>query len=326
MMKGIGILLVVLAHAIGKNDINAIARYDNGIFNITCSFFMLMFMMVSGYLVYGKVTDKGWLSKNIIKWMPPLLIFTVIYWVVGALYPTVTQFSIFEGVSFIKYLSYVLAYGFNGLVLWYLWVLILSYFLAWLLEKGRLHIKIPLIIQFIVLVIAMQFTPISMLGVFALKWYGIFFLIGYVLHHYKLNGRLAYISLLLFPLCGYLFNWMMPYEDIQYGCFGLAAIIPDIQNGKWILLGVTLLMALLGTGFVYSIAKLIKWKYAVKVLSYLGAASIGIYLLHIMFVGIVSNYWLAALIALAISIGLYELLKRWKHTNRLLFGRLTDML
>ena len=57
-----------------------------------------------------------------------------------------------------------------------------------------------------------------------------------------------------------------------------------------------------------------------KLINLLASTTLGIYLLHIMFVGIVSNYWLAALIALAISIASYEILKRIKYANRWLFG------
>jgi fucose 4-O-acetylase-like acetyltransferase len=80
------------------------------------------------------------------------------------------------------------------------------------------------------------------------------------------------------------------------------------------------LMAILGTAFVYSIAMLIRWKPLVRLFTYLGSISIGIYLLHIMFVGIISNYWVSTVLATIISVALYELLHRIKFADYILFG------
>lgn len=320
VVKGLGILLVVLAHAIGKNDVDALLLFNNGLFNVVASFYMPMFMMVSGYLVYNKIGNWAWAKKHITKWIPTLLIFPIIYWVVAHYFPAITDFFGLYNVGFASYITHITLSGFSGLALWYLWTTIICYLICYLLEQSRLKIKLPFILQIITFALVINIIPFNQFGFFTVKWYGMFFLIGYALHHYSMKKKLAYISLLAFPLCTYLFNWMIPYQDSEYGCFGLSVIIPAITNGHAYLVGVMFLMAILGTGFVYSIAMLVRWKPFVLLFGYLGSISIGIYLLHIMFVGIVHNYWLAALIATCISIGLYEVLKRSKIIDFLLFG------
>ena len=318
--KGLGILLVVLSHALSKSGMDT-TPFRNGLFNIITSFFMLMFFMISGYLTYGKVSQQGWLKEHMSKWILPLLSFTIIYWVFGNLLPDWVQFySGFYEMSFWDYISIVLTSGFNGIVTWYLWTLIICYGFAWVLEQGRMKLKIPFIIQVIALVVVINIMPVLLFGFFVFKWYGVFFLIGYTLHHFSIDKRLAYISLVAFPLMVYLTNWMIPYQDSQWGCYGLAKIIPAIMNGRASLVGLMFLMAILGSAFVYSIAMLIRWRPLVRLLTYLGSISIGIYLIHVMFVGITNNYWLSTVLATIISVVLYELLKRIKFANYILFG------
>jgi fucose 4-O-acetylase-like acetyltransferase len=319
IVKGLGILLVVLSHTLSKSGLDS--AFKNGMFNMITSFFMLMFLIVSGYLVYDKVSRPGWLKEHTGKWILPCLSFTIIYWVFSLFFPNLMQFySGFYEISFGDYFSTVVTSGFNGIVAWYLWTLILCYLFTWVLEWGRLKVKVSLILQVGVLVIVINLIPITLFGFFTFKWYVVFFLIGYMLHHYVINKKWAYISLAAFPLMAYLTNWMIPYEDTQWGCYGLTTIIPAITSGYALLVGVMFLMAILGTAFVYSVAMLIRWKPLVWLLTYLGSASIGIYLVHVLFVGISNNYWFAALLATIISVALYELLKRSRWTNYILFG------
>ncbi|MDD4876901.1 MAG: acyltransferase family protein [Dehalococcoidales bacterium] len=320
IVKGMGIILVVLAHAIGKNSTDALLYYDYGLFNVISSFFMPMFMIISGYLVYGKIGDWVWVKKHTTKWFIPLVIFTVIYWLAGNFVPDIMDFFSLYGIGFIAYIYHIIISGFSGLVLWCLWTIILCYPITYLLERSRIKIKIPLIFITVLFAVVINFIPITMFGFFTVKWYGLFFLLGYTLHHYKLNGKLAYVSLVVFPLCSYLFNWMIPYQNQEYGCFGLASIVPAINNGYGGLVAIMGLMALSGSAFVYSLARLIRWQPVMNLFSYLGSISIGVYLIHIVFVGIASNYWLAALLATIISVGLYEVLKRSPYVNFLLFG------
>ena len=320
IMKGWGILLVVLSHSIVINSKTDLILFNNGLFNMIQSFFMPMFFLISGYLTYNKVGNWDWAKKHMSKWFLPLVMFTLIYFVCAQLFPNLVGFRGLEGMSFPDYIVNIVTGGFSGLVLWYLWTLVLCYFVAYELENGRLRLKVPFIIQFISAIVLMNLIPSDQLGLFSLKWYGIYFLIGYALHHYSVNKKLSYIALIAFPLCVYLFNWMILYQSLEWGSFGRARLFPAIMNGHASLIGVMFLMAFLGIAFVYAISVLIKWKPMVKILSYLGSASIGIYLIHIIFVGITDNYWLSTILATIISVVLYEVLKRIKFVNYILFG------
>lgn len=147
----------------------------------------------------------------------------------------------------------------------------------------------------------------------------LFFIVSGYLYQERIRSKGAYACLVLFPLCGYLLGWMIPYQNADYGIIGLSAITPALINGQGLLIGIMISMAFLGAGFVYAVARILRGKVK-TVFAYLGKISIGIYLLHILFVGISGNIWLSTLIALAISVGLYEGLRRNALSNRILFG------
>jgi hypothetical protein len=191
----------------------------------------------------------------------------------------------------------------------------------WGMERLRLRFsKIPFIFIALPILILIQFIPVDTFGIMSLRWYFIFFVFGYLANHYKVSNKIAYTSLLLFPLCLYLFKWLTPYEERNYAFQGFAFVGRAILNGQWMLIGVTLLVALLGIGFIFGIAKIIQKVKMGKFFIYLGVSSIGIYLLHILFVGIVNNFWLNTVLDIGLSIAIYEVLKRNHTTNWLLFG------
>jgi fucose 4-O-acetylase-like acetyltransferase len=320
-VKGIGIILVVLYHALGKVNPDIFVNYDNWLFNMIACFFMQMFMIISGYLAYGKVKDINWIGRIVARWILPILSFTVIYWLWAKIFPDMIKFD-YGSIPIWDYILFAVTSGFANLVTWYLWCLMLCYFIIYSIEQiANKYQKVPLIAVILIMVVMINLIPINIFGMYTLKWYGIFFFIGYLLNHYqssriiKIGSKLVYASLGIFPLCGYLFNWMIPYQNNDYGIIGLAAIIPALLNGQGLLICVMVLMALLGSSFVYSIAKINRNRWGICVLSYLGKISVGIYLLHIMFVGITNNWVLSSVLALGISIILYEILKRIKGLN-----------
>lgn len=327
IMKGIGITLVVLYHAIDRNIPDALS---NGLFTTIASFFMQLFMIVSGYLVYQKVGDNQWVKSHITRWFLPLAIFTLIYWLVAHYFGTQLHYFAIYSDNIGQYLVGTLVSGFGGLVIWYLWCLILCYMATWLLERmTHKYSKIPFTLQWIGLIIFINILPVDAFGIYTFKWYGSFFIIGYAIHHYftiynniitKILHKLSYLSLILFPLCIYLTNWMIHFQDNDYGTIGVASILPAVTHGNGLLILLMIFMALLGTCFVYSISRLFNHKYIRTIFVYLGEVSIGVYLFHVMFVGLVHSYWLSSLIAIAISLILYEFLHRIKITNRILFG------
>lgn len=323
--KGLLIILVVIYHAMGKLKPDILVNLDNGLFNMIGSFFMLTFLIISGYLVYGKVTGKGWLRSHIIKWFIPLLLFSLIYWIVGYFAPSIIHFNGYYNVPLKDYLVFTLSNGFGGLVLWYVWCLISCYVLALIAERISLRFKIPLWVTITIILITLNVIPFTYLGVITTKWYSIFFFIGYLIKRYqdtkfvKITSKLTYACILLFPIAGYLLNWMVGYQYDGY--LGIAYLPGMIANGHYSLIGIMVGMALLGSGFIYAISKLIsKMPYIDKAFIYLGINSLGIYLIHIMFVGITPNVILSTSISLTIALVLYKMLSKWQITNKYLFG------
>jgi fucose 4-O-acetylase-like acetyltransferase len=320
IMRGMGIILVVLSHAIVKHDPTVIGSYSNGVFNVISSFFMPMFLLISGYVVYDKIGNWNWTKSHIIKWLIPIAIFMLLYFVFNMMFPNLIHFYGLTQYTFTQYLYRMLVYGFSNSILWYIWTFILCYLVCYGLEKSRIRYpKIPLIAQVAILLVALNVLPFTLFGVLVLKWYGIFFFIGYTLHHYKIDNRLAYFSLALFPI-GIIATDMIRGMSNNYGNFGQTVIQLAVINGQTLLVLKIFAMAMLGTGFIYSLAKLIKWQPFVKLFTYLGSISIGIYLLHVMFVGITKNYWISTLLAILISVGLLEGLRRVSWVNFALFG------
>jgi hypothetical protein len=149
-------------------------------------------------------------------------------------------------------------------------------------------------------------------GLLYLKWYSIFFYAGYLINYIKklriirILNKLSYLAIIVFPLCGYLLSWMIPYQDLDYGYLGTASITSALINRQFMLMLIMILMAFLGTIFIYSISLIIsKVKYVSSGLVYFGTASMWIYLIHIMFVGVGNNYVAGTIVSLAISLLVY---------------------
>lgn len=324
IMRGFGIILVGLEHCTLKR-FGYDACSTNPLYLSTISFLIHIFFAVSGYLVYDRVTKEKWLTPHITKWFIPMAIFGLLYWIIGFYFPQWINFEGLYGVNFTTYILHIVTSGFSGTVLWFIWTLMLCYLLGWFLEKGRLHIKVPLIIQAIVLIVIINLIPFDSYGFFTLKWYGIFFLTGYLIKHYqghkvvKFVDKFSFLSIIIFPIVLYFNNWMIPYQK-NFTVIGMALPRNAFLNGEYIPVIITLLVSLLGIAATYSISKMVKWKWLAKPLAYLGSITIGIYLIRVLFVGIVGNEWLALVISTVISVGLYELLRRNKFLDYILFG------
>ena len=219
--------------------------------------------------------------------------------------------------SFAGYALYTLAHGFNGTVLWYLWVMLACYGIVWLITKEK-NIN-PLITVSIIFVTLNLSTPSSLFGLFQISWYGLFFFMGYFIKKYQsskwiaITRRLLPVSLLLFPLCAYLFEWLIPYQS-DYAGFGLVSIVPAIKHGSLVSVLVVTLMVLLGMAFAYTVASL---KPLAKLLANIGASSLTIYLLHILFIGITPIWYWSALISFSIPYLINKLLtKKNRHPLR----------
>jgi hypothetical protein len=326
VMKAFAISGIVLLHAIfievgGNTNVSVILRLVA----------IKTLLVLSGYVVYGKITKKGWLSEKIVRRLPILVIFTFVYWLYASNVAGIDG-GVKLDVSLGTYYVYNFATGFIVLVIWYIWVLILCYVLIWLFEKyvaGKL-LMIPYLAKLGVLAFVIIWIPYDYFGIGFVRWYGLFMFGGYALRYAlenyqkfkKYTPRIAYSAIVLFPLSIYLVQDAVNYDG-QWVSTGFINIANALKAGEGKYIITYLLVTFTGITFVYILSKLVA---SVKYLSFpfikVGEATIGILLFHKMFLELkaLDNYWLAALVAEVIAIGLYLVIKRVKALDWLLFG------
>lgn len=318
-------LLVVVGHAI-QSLLHADC-YQNHAWNIIYSFHMPAFMAISGWLAYRPVSNQTGEGKNqLIRRFRQLMIPFLLWSVINYLK---------QGKCTIQELCQIVVYPDS--YFWFLWVL---FFINALLIAGQMisrKLKIDEIIPFSVICIIM----ILVVGVFSPQYFGmqfigyyfIFYILGYFVHRYSNFTEQPLISILiLFVIWLFLaWNWNMlalpswfpgipyvPSSLIHYAYRGITAIIaiviifnfaPRVLNGK---------------GYVN------------QYMSLFGQVSLGVYVIHLMFMGvIIRNCKLimpsapnliiilsGVIIALIVSCVIVYILQKNKYTSQLLLGKL----
>lgn len=188
-LKGTAIILVVLGHAIQYN----LTDFDsNIIFKIIYSFHMPLFMFLSGYLSFNiKKFDVNFLVKKFKSLVIPFVLWYIIsYWVQ----------KYYVSVNFIEYITRWIKSPDYGL--WFLWVLFLNFCLLYLFIKLNKYLHD---FAFIIGIFLVYKVPITILGVYQLKWYIIFFIGGYLVAKYmgiikKYKCKILIISIVVYPI------------------------------------------------------------------------------------------------------------------------------
>lgn len=326
VMKSFSIIGIVLLHAMfihyGENTASV------NILRLVC---VNGFLFTSGFVMYGKVDKNGWLIEKVIRRIPLLLVFTLIYYIFY-------MFAVgIDGgqkitTNIISFYSYQFISGFDGLVLWYVWQLILCTVALHIFEKYQEKLKLPYSLKFFLMCLIVATIPIGMFGFRFMSWYGLFIFAGYFVNHlintkfrYSFHGIGVVISAIV--LIGILIydNDVILYSG-QAINGGFVNIIGSFRYLEFHYMLLYILVSTWGIAGLYSISKFIS-KYKIsKPLIYIGGATVGVYLLHKPFLELnfINNYWLATLFAFSVSLLLYQLLKRVKILDYLLFGG-TDM-
>lgn len=317
-MKAISIMGIVLLHAIfihyGYNT------EWSTILRLVC---IETLLVLSGYVIYGKVIQKGWLLEKIVRRLPLLLIWTLLYFL---FYTFVTGVDGGEKITanFGNYLVYNIISGFDGLVLWYVWQIVICTIVLYWFEKIAQKIKIPYLLALVILIIAVVFIPLDILGIRYMKWYGLFMFIGYGLHYVvdkisKIKWA-VYISLVALPILVFLtfkdINWSGDWVNSGY-----INVYQAVVNNDSLTLLLYIGVSLLGVAFIYSIATIIN-KIWSKPFVLIGSYTLGILLLHKWFLElkVIDNIWVATLISFIFALGISLMLKRVKILDYLLFG------
>ena len=315
IMKCFGIIGIVILHSVfitlgQDNELSAVLR----------SFCIKSLLILSGYVVYGKLQNIGWIKEKVIRRIPLILIFTGIYWVFGY------YVGRYYDMSLGGFYLYNFATGFHGTILWYLWLILICYLLGYVFEVLSAKIKVPYYLMLLLFVAMIVIIPVDILGISLLKWYGIFFFAGYAAKKYlsthKVNVKLSYAALLLFPISTYLLIEQIMYKG-QWVAFSDVFIVYSFSSGESIYTLINIYLALMGALFTLALSDILsKIKYVSSTLVYIGGTAIGILVFHkmILELKLTDNYMLSVLIATCVSAAIYELLKRVEILDYLLFG------
>jgi hypothetical protein len=320
IMKGLSIIGIVLLHAI-------FIHYGyNTEWSTTLRLVCIETLLVlSGYVIYGKVLQQGWLKEKLIRRLLLLLVWTILYYL---FYTFITGVDggakITTNIG--NYLGYELMSGFDGLVLWYVWQITICTIVLYLFEKYATKIKLPYLLLLFIFIIIVAFLPIDVMGFRYMKWYGLFMFLGYGIHYLidriKLNTQGVYISLSALPIALYL-TWNAINIQGDWNNSGYINIYQSVIHGDIAVIGIYTIISLLGVAFMYSVAELLSHiKIISSVLVLIGGSTIGILLLHkwVLELRFTDSIWLSSLAALIIALGMYQLLRRVKWLDYLLFG------
>ena len=327
IMKALSIMGIVLLHAIFIEE-----GEDNELSTVLRLVSIKTLLFLSGFVVYGKIQKEGWVLEKIVRRIPLILIFTGLYWVFARYVVGIDGGTKLTGNIFGWY-SYNLAIGFNGLVIWYIWVLMICYVLLWMFEKyvASRFMKIPYLVKLSILTFALIWIPYDYFGIAFVRWYGLFMILGYGIRYavenyrrfYEFGKKAVYLSIPLLPLVTLLIGSDLIFKGQWASSTGYINIMKAVTVGEIKYILIFSLITLLGIAFSYCLAKLISLnKYVAKPFLYVGSATIGILLLHkpLLELNLIHNYWLSAILALVITFNLYQLLKRVRILDFLLFG------
>ena len=179
-LKGLTILLVILAHALQRSlpDIES-----NIIFNSIAAFHMPLFMFLSGYILHiNKATyDINWIKRKCLRLIVPFFAWTVIfYYAINFSFTGLAPYLDYSGSLMDSVFRTVLHPG-NGL--WFLW----SLFIFYLLAAGASMSRSPCLFGFLVLITlaGLAIIDFDLLGMYYIRFHIIFFVAGYIFSMYR---------------------------------------------------------------------------------------------------------------------------------------------
>jgi len=203
-LRGFAIILVVLGHII---EFSYFPHFDeNFIFRLFTSFYMALFFLISGYLAF-LTTDYKKPVTNIIKkfinlGVPFLSYYFIVNYIIQGGYKTI---------SFIDDLKIIIKSTDYGL--WFLWTLFLCFLILnltnWIyrlkiFQRNYLDIVFYAILGWLILN-----SPWTAFGWGFVRWYFLFFIIGFLISKYKaqISKYLKYIK----EFCFVAFPLLVPF-------------------------------------------------------------------------------------------------------------------
>ena len=312
-LKGFAIILVVIGHSIQSYSGG---NFENIYFKLIYTFHMPLFMFLSGFVtVYSPTNSYSKLKKRFTRLVIPFLAWAVVYFVIKSVNEGEADFNFFF--TLIKSVD-------NGL--WFLWVLFLihmAFYFSEILKKRVGSYSLLLVI------LLLQFTSFSFLGLGMLRYYVIFFAIGYYInnqrileiinqHKYLISAISLSLFVLLFPL------WKMNGE-VDFFRKNIPFAVSLFERAYRIS------EALLAISFVFCL--FLMFDFSKTKISWLGQKSLEIYCSHqyyfIMVIPLIAllpfkNVYLQTLfcsfILVVLSLATAYIIKKNKITNAIFFG------
>lgn len=309
--KGLGILLVVLGHAVQKNT----PDFDNLTFRIIYSFHMPLFMFLSGCV--AKYNNAQTLTKNITRLVVPFLAW---YFLVG--YPV--QWALTGQLpDFVAY-AYAL-FKSPDVGLWFLWVLYLCHCALYLVTT--VHHRwgiVPAVIVFLVI----ELAPVRVLGYGLFAWHIVFFTAGFLFIKYK--DRLVKYRYPILAIAVITYALLFPYwqfvsnDRVLNAIAGFPAFITGHPRFLYIF---RYAVAFSGITIVLGIVHfLIRIKSISRTLALAGLYTLEIYVSHQLFLGLQfgETMWQRVVtcfvIALSLSLVVAFVLKKIPVVKTLFYG------
>ena len=327
-LKATAVLLVILGHSIQYTN----SKYDNDfIFKFIYSFHMPLFFFVSGFLL-GYTKRENFISKRIKNLLIPFLAWAIFYSFYSNIYNYyVLNIPLNVNLFFIFWIKLIKAPDNGGL--WFLWILLLCSFCWYFIERYKK--KFLLCILLIIFLNILYIFPVfHLLGLGLLRWYLIFYFIGYYCYEkkiFKINAfrsdktsKVKIIAYYIFVIIAFI---TVPFFK-RNGLIGnLYTMNSFIQIAVNFFAAVSMSIAL---SFLYSLY--INQKYSI--LNWIASNSLGFYSVQFIFIGIFSIkivqnvkniyavYLIVTILVFAFTSGTILLISKNKNLNKVFFGKI----
>lgn len=265
ILKGIGIIMVILGHSVPDFPINLRADIvSSTIESVLYGFHMPLFFLSAGYVLQMTENQSSglnisWIFKKSKRLLVPYFIFSFISLTLRWVFSSFTRSTFKIGTSL---------YGifFEGKYFWFLYVMFSVLVMIELLRMLKVQIKVQLLVAFILYLIGLLIDS-SFLCINRFGYYLIYTILGMIIYHKRDNVRAM------------LGRW--------YNCFILVSLFivffrMRLLDCLYIRELSRFVVALTGTGVTYSLSLLILEK-SDKFnlwLSYFGKMSLQYYLVH----------------------------------------------
>lgn len=313
-LRGLAAILVVIGHAIQIN----VSDFDHNIlFILIYSFFMPLFMFVSGFVSYKVDENLGInvIKKRAITLLPPFFSYTLLnYFIVGK-----KEYDLIEW--------FVVCLKKPDMSLWFLWVLFLNNIflvIAYQLSKkwgGSIYIiAIASCVLMYVKGIYIEY------GLAFCIWYLPFFFVGFLIsmHGMRLKDSKKYLlllSLFLFLPCAW--RWRRTEIFVTY-------IGAMIKNNSALIIYDRLynyFIAFIGIAGCIALVYWIISEKAISVLAFVGRYSLGIYFFNVWMISSIKtsdvfiNIYIGIIIGVIGSVFLSKILEKNKILGMLILGK-----